>query len=44
MRLYQRNLQLLQKFGAMTKEDLAKTINPNNLQKIGMKNKYDNQI
>ena len=44
MRLYQRNFQLLQKFAAMSKEDLGKTINPNTLQKMGMKNKYDNQI
>jgi len=43
MNLYQRNLQLLQKLGALSKEDLMKTIN-NSIQKIGMKNKYDNQI
>lgn len=43
MNLYQRNLQLLQKLGALSKEDLTKTIN-NSIQKIGMKNKYDNQV
>ena len=43
MNLYQRNLQLLQKLGSLSKEDLTKTIN-NSIQKIGMKNKYDNQI
>lgn len=42
MRLYQRNLQLLQKFASISKEELWKTINPYTLKKIGMKNKYDN--
>jgi glycosyltransferase involved in cell wall biosynthesis len=43
MKLYQRNLQLLQKLSALSKEDLMKTVNAS-LQKIGMKNKYDNQV
>jgi predicted glycosyltransferase involved in capsule biosynthesis len=38
---YQRNLQLLQKFSKLNKEDIVKVIQNSN-QKIGMKNKYDN--
>ena len=41
MKWYQRNLQLLQKLGSLSKEELQKVIN-NSLQKIGMRNKYDN--
>lgn len=41
MKWYQRNLQLLQKLGVMSKEELQKVIN-NSLQKLGMKNLYDN--
>lgn len=43
MTYYQRNLNLLQQLGSLSKEDLTKSIG-NSLQKIGMKNKYDNQI
>ncbi len=43
MNLYQRNLQLYQKLSTLTKEDLMKTVNTS-IQRIGMKNKYDNQI
>lgn len=38
MNLYQKNLQLLNKLAAMSKEDLMKVTN-NQIQKIGMKNK-----
>lgn len=38
---YQRNLQLLQKFSKLNKEEIVKVIQNSN-QKIGMKNKYDN--
>jgi len=41
MKWYQRNLQLLQKYKSLSKEDIAKSIN-NSLKKIGMKNTYDN--
>ena len=41
MKWYQRNLQLLQKLSAMTKEDLQKMIN-NVTPKSGLKYKYDN--
>jgi predicted glycosyltransferase involved in capsule biosynthesis len=41
MKWYQRNLQLLQKLGAMNKDELQKVIN-NVVPKSGMKNKYDN--
>jgi predicted glycosyltransferase involved in capsule biosynthesis len=41
MKWYQRNLQLLQKYKSLSKEDIAKSIN-NSLKKIGMKNIYDN--
>lgn len=41
MKFYQRSLQILQKAGQMSKEDLQKIIN-NSLPKIGMKNKLDN--
>lgn len=41
MKWYQRNLQLLQKLGEMSKEDLQKVIN-NVTPKSSMKNKYDN--
>lgn len=41
MNLYQRNLQLLNKLGSMSKEELMKVTNAN-LQRIAMKNKYDN--
>lgn len=41
MNLYQRNLQLLNKLANMSKEDLMKVTN-NQIQKIGMKNKYAN--
>jgi glycosyltransferase involved in cell wall biosynthesis len=41
MKWYQRNLQLLQKYKSISKEDIAKSIN-NSLKKIGMKNTYDN--
>jgi hypothetical protein len=37
---YQRNLQLLQTLGGLSKEDLVKTINKN-LPKNGMKNSHD---
>jgi predicted glycosyltransferase involved in capsule biosynthesis len=42
MRLYQRNLQILQKFAEMSKDEMIKTINQNTIQKMGMKNKCDN--
>lgn len=38
---YQRNLQLLQKLGALSKDELQRHI-VGTLPKIGMKNKYDN--
>jgi hypothetical protein len=41
MKWYQRNLQLLQKYKSLSKEDIAKSIN-NSLKRIGMKNIYDN--
>lgn len=41
MKWYQRNLQLLQKLGEMSKEDLQKVINTIT-PKSAMKNKYDN--
>lgn len=41
MRFYQRNLQIYQQGLQMSKEDLVKHINMS-LQKIGMKNRYDN--
>jgi len=41
MKWYQRNLQLLQKYKSLSKEDIARSIN-NSLKKIGMKNIYDN--
>jgi cellulose synthase/poly-beta-1,6-N-acetylglucosamine synthase-like glycosyltransferase len=40
MKLYQRNLELLQKSNTMSKEEIIKTIN-SQIQKNGMKNKYD---
>jgi len=40
MKWYQRNLQLLQKLGAMSKDDLRKVMN-SMAPKSGMKNKYD---
>jgi predicted glycosyltransferase involved in capsule biosynthesis len=43
MTLYQKNLQLLQRLGNLSKEDLMKEVN-SSIQKMGMKNKYDNQI
>lgn len=39
-RFYQRTLQMLQKYGQMSKEDLQKTIVAS-MPKIGMKNKYE---
>ena len=41
MKLYQKNLQLLQKLRTLSKEDLQKTIN-STIGRIGMKNLYDN--
>jgi predicted glycosyltransferase involved in capsule biosynthesis len=41
MKWYQRNLQLLQKLEAMSKEELHKVIN-SSLPKLGIKNLYDN--
>jgi len=41
MKWYQRNLQLLQKLSSLDKEQLIKLIQTS-VQKIGMKNKYDN--
>ena len=41
MKWYQRNLQLLQKLGAMSREELYKLVAVS-IPKIGMKNKYDN--
>lgn len=41
MKWYQRNLQLLQKLKAFSKEDISKQIT-HSLSKIGSKNKYDN--
>ena len=38
---YQRNLQLLQKYKSLSKDEIVKSIN-NSLKKIGMKNIYDN--
>lgn len=43
MNLYQKNLQLLNKLAAMSKEELMKVTN-NQVQKIGMKNKYANYL
>jgi predicted glycosyltransferase involved in capsule biosynthesis len=40
-KLYQRTLQFLNKANTLTKEELAKSINAE-IQKMGMKNKYDN--
>lgn len=41
MKWYQRNLQLLQKYKSLSKDEIVKSIN-NSLKKIGMKNIYDN--
>jgi hypothetical protein len=41
MKWYQRNLQLLQKLANLSKEELTKQI-MTSVQKLGMKNKYDN--
>jgi glycosyltransferase involved in cell wall biosynthesis len=41
MKWYQRNLQLLQKLGSLSKEDLQRHI-MTSAPKIGLKNKYDN--
>jgi predicted glycosyltransferase involved in capsule biosynthesis len=43
MKFYQRNLQLLNKLAAMSKEDLMK-VTINSTQKMGLKNKYESII